>query len=163
MSYIDKLIEYYGNPMEDHVSFEHKWMMLFSLPGSITSAIPNLPGKIYCNKELVAPLQDTLLELIKRNLHIEIKTYNGCFCIRPQRDSNIPSVHSFGMSLDLNAHDDPFGHTTEQDIADGLTPFSDAFVQCWRDMGWICGRDFKRGRNDDMHYEYTKKFMSLYD
>lgn len=159
MSYIDKMIEYYGNPVEDNVTFEHKWMMLYHLPGSITNNIKNIPAKIYCNKEFIPPLQDILLELIKRNLHSEIKTYDGCFCIRCQRGSTVPSVHSFSMAIDLNAHDNPFGHTTEQDVQSGLQPFSEEFVQCWRDMGWVCGRDFGRGRNDDMHFEWTKQFM----
>lgn len=153
------MITYYGNPAKDNVTFEHKWMVLCQLPGSITGPIKNIPAKIYCNKELVQPIQDTLLELIKRNLHQEIKTYNGCFCIRYQRNSTVPSVHSFGLAIDLNAHDDPFGHTTQEDIAAGLTPFTEAFVQCWRDMGWVCGRDFGHGRNDDMHFEWTRKFM----
>lgn len=160
MNYIDKLISYYGNPAKDNVSFEHKWMVLYQLPGSITSQIKNLPAKIYCNKDLIEPLEQTLLELIKRNLHGEIKTYDGCFCIRYQRDSTVPSVHSFALAIDINAHDNPFGHTTEQDKQAGLTPFSEEFVKCWRDMGWVCGRDFQRGRNDDMHFEFTKKFMS---
>lgn len=160
MSYIDKLIERYGNPASDNVTFEHAWMTLLVLPGSITDYIKNIPAKLYVNKDLVEPLQDTLLELIKRNLHTEIKTFDGCFNIRLQRNSNVPSVHSFGLAIDLNAKDNPFGHSTEQDTEAGLTPFTPEFLQCWRDMGWIDGEDFGCGRNDAMHFEWTKSFMT---
>lgn len=160
MSYIEKMIAHYGDPSKDNITFEHKWMMLLNLPADITAVIKNLPARLYVNKELALPLVDTLRELIKRGLHTEIKKWDGSFCIRCQRGSNMPSVHSFAMAIDINAHDNPFGHTLEEDKSAGLVPFTPEFIQCFRDMGWIPGIDFGRGREDAMHFEFTKQFMN---
>lgn len=158
MTYIDKLISHYGNPITDPNGFQKKWMTIWNIPDDIIQAIPCLPHKLYLNKDLVSPLEQTLRDLISKNLHGEITHFDGIFCIRVQRGSNIPSTHAFALAVDLNAHDNPFGHTKEEDISAGLKPFSDAFLQVWRDCGFIDGADFCHGREDGMHFEWSKQF-----
>lgn len=158
---INKLITYYGNPCVDALTFEKKWMTIYNVRTDIKQAIPCLPSRLYLNKDLIAPLEQVLLKLISLGLHTEIITFNGIFNIRTQRGSNIPSVHAFALAIDLDASQNPFGHSRAEDIAAGLKPFSDAFLQVWRDCGFIDGADFCHGREDSMHFEFTKKIMGL--
>jgi hypothetical protein len=46
--------------------------------------------------------------------------------------------------LDFNAKDNPLG---------GKSTWSEAFVRCWTDVGWIWGGDFKT-RLDAMHFQW---------
>lgn len=160
MAYIEKMIARYGNPLVSHIEFEREWMMLLTIPADIATAIPCLPHRLYINKDMANPLIACLRALIAANLHGEIKSFDGIYNVRPQRKSTLPSTHAFAMSIDLNAHDNPFGHTKQEDIKAGLHPFSDGFLQVWRDHGFVDGADFNCGRGDLMHFEYTKSFMS---
>lgn len=160
MNYIEKMIARYGNPIQDHITFEKNWMEMLTIPDDIAQAIPHLPHRLYVNKDMGTALIIVLRALIAAGVAKEIKSFDGSYNVRPQRNSNVPSTHCFSMSIDLNAHDNPFGHTKQEDITSGLTPFSDKFLQVWRDHGWVDGADFCAGRGDLMHFEYTKQFMS---
>jgi hypothetical protein len=154
MSNSDKLRLKYGDPKTDK-SFEKRCLDLFKYPDDVCKAIPCLGKSIYCNKDLWHVYLKTLRDLIAKNLHTEINTNDECFCIRDVR--GFPgelSIHSWAMAIDLNVKDNPLGMTREQAIASGLKPFTKEFVQVWRNNGWVCGIDFKRG--DGMHFELTK-------
>jgi hypothetical protein len=148
-----KLIERYGNPMKDRAAFEKKHMTLWYLPKDIIQAIPAMPARLYCNKDLIKPLEAVLRELIQNDyankvgtLDDEILTFDGCFNIRLIRGSRTePSVHSWGLAIDLNAYKNQLGQQVT---------FSKEFLQVFRKHGFTCGADFKR--LDGMHFEYTK-------
>jgi hypothetical protein len=155
MTTSDKLILKYGDPTIDK-SFEKRHMGLFNYSLDIREAIPSLGKSIYCNKDLYPVLEKTYRALIEKGLHTEIKTNDECFCIRMIRGyTDQLSTHSWGMAVDLNVVDNPLGVTKEEALEKGLSPFTDRFVQVWRDNGWICGWDFKN-RKDGMHFELTK-------
>lgn len=156
MNEVEKCLRKYGNPLDDPAAFERKWMVKYNVPLFICTHIPALPNHIYCNIEITTPLEKILNCLIESGYYKEIKTWDGCFNIRPQRGTTtIPSLHSFGIAVDLNAADNPFRTTYQQAIEKGLKPFTDAFVNAWRDNGWTCGADFKKNP-DRMHFSYLQ-------
>ena len=127
-----------------------------NLPGILNTAtgiINTATGKqlehIYCNKDFVEPFVNWCGEMERRGVLQEIKTFDGCFYIRPVR--GLPgrqSVHSYGMAIDFNAKENPLG---------GPVAFSDEFIQCARDVGFICGADFQR--KDGMHFQYAERWL----
>ena len=142
----EKLYKYFGNPFTDQKTIEKKFMVLMSL-----KKWPELPRKhIYVNRELVIPLTMVFDELQRTGLIKEIIEYNGCLNVRYIRGyekEKIESIHAFAMAVDWNAKDNPLG---------GPVRFSEAFLNVWRKLGWICGADFKR--LDGMHFQFTKDF-----
>lgn len=109
--------------------------------------------KIYCNTDLIAPLTLAFANLKSRGFDKEIKTYDGCVNIRRKRGNNPSySLHAWGIPIDLNAFDNPFNTSYEQAIAKGLTPFTDGFLQCFRDAGFDCGGDWN-SPCDRMHFQ----------
>lgn len=155
----DKLKEKFGDPENDRAAFEKKWLRLFAYPEDIRNAIPSLGKSLYCHIDIWPRYVKTLRDLISKGLHKEINTNDECFCIRKVRGKNQLSTHSWAVSIDLNMKDNPLGYTREQAIDKGLKPFTEAFVQVWRDNGWLCGRDFKK-RPDGMHFEGTNFLLS---
>ena len=72
----------------------------------------------------------------------ELKTFDGCFCIRDVRA--IPgqkSCHSYGLAIDINAAENGLNKQPK------LTP---EFVKCFTDEGWVWGGKWKRP--DGMHF-----------
>lgn len=156
----EKLISKFGNPMEDARAFETRWMATYfpnPMDPSKDQIFPNFPiRKIYCNRLLVPHLMEVFEKLQIKGLLGEIKSYGGCWnprYIRGYEAQKIPSIHTWALAVDFNVSDNPLGMTREQAVAKGLNPFSQAFNQVWRECGWVCGIDFKRG--DGMHFQKT--------
>jgi hypothetical protein len=139
-----QLIEKFGDPYKDHLTFERKWMELWDIPKEINDAIPALPNKVYINYLLIAPLETTLRELIAIGLHKEIKTWDGCFNIRKKRGSSSISTHAWGIAIDMNAAWNPFR---------GKVTWSQEFLDVWRKNKWICGADWSANSKDGMHFQ----------
>lgn len=140
-----QLIKQFGNPEVNRLPFENKWMKVWILPADIREAIPCMPTKIYLNRLILAPLEKALRRLITLGLHTEIKTWDGCFNIRPKRGSSGISTHAWGIAVDLNAKWNPFR---------GGVTWSEEFLQVWRDIGWICGADWSAASRDGMHFQW---------
>jgi hypothetical protein len=149
-----KLFARYGNPVEDPKGFQAKWMTLWPVPMWLDTHIPALPNKIFVNKDAVEPLEAVLNRLVSLGAFNEIHTWDGCFNIRTIRGSRTkPSIHSWGLAIDLNAANNPLGKTKHECQLAGLVPFSILFDEVFREAGWTCGIDFARA--DGMHFEYT--------
>ena len=69
--------------LNEQLQFERKYMTLYDIPTAME--IGAIPKRVYCNKDLVKPLDDAFKHLIERNLIDELKTYDGCFNPRPIR------------------------------------------------------------------------------
>lgn len=89
-----------------------------------------IPWKIYCNRDLVPHLLAALNNLVSRRKVHELKTWDGCFCIRPKVGSSSMSLHAWGLAVDVNAAYNGFGKKP------GLSP---EFVKCWTDAGFDWG------------------------
>lgn len=154
----DKLLAKFGDPMIDPRPFEINYMMTWFCG----KEYPTLPmTKIYCNRLVLPDLKTVFAELCKRQLLHEIKTYGGCWnprYIRGYEAQKIHSIHTWAAAWDFNTLQNPLGMTKEAARSLGLNPFSEAFDQAWRDCGFVCGIDFKRG--DGMHYQNTKPLIA---
>lgn len=139
----------YGIPYDDttttvneNTTFEGKWMTLWDVPKYINDAIPALPNKIYCNKDIVSALETGFRNVINRGLAGEIKTWDGCFNIRNKRGLSTLSIHAWACAFDINAAWNGLGKTPTM---------SKELVQCFVDAGFDWGGLWKR--LDGMHFQ----------
>lgn len=144
----DAAVARYGPIVKGKWLNEHKWMTIFKVPQTIAKALLNRATNkntnyIYCNLDLVEPLLKSFNLIIANNLISELKTFDGCFCIRAVRGSTALSSHSYGLAIDINADDNKLGSTP-------LIPAN--LVRCFKDSGFSWGGDFKR--LDGMHFSY---------
>jgi hypothetical protein len=98
--------------------------------------------RIYGHILLAGPLRKAFRFLVDRGLADELKTFDGCFNIRRMKGSGSMSVHSWGLAVDFNAAENPFG---------GPVNFSDEFIQCFADAGLEAGALWRRP--DGMHFQ----------
>lgn len=132
-------IKKYGKP---NVSMEHKHMLLWDIPNDINRAIPTLPNKLYCNKDLVEPLEKAFRNIINRGLTHEVCTWDGCFNIRKKRKLRSWSLHSWAIAIDINAAYNGLGKEPQM---------SKPLVACFEDAGFDWGGNWKR--KDGMHFQ----------
>ena len=132
-------INKYGYPTP---TMERKHMMLWDIPEDINKAIPQLPNKLYCNKDIVKPLEQALRNIIDRCLTDEIETWDGCFNIRKSRGLDSWSLHSWAIAIDINAARNGLGKTPMM---------SKELVKCFTDAGFTWGGTWKR--KDGMHFQ----------
>lgn len=120
-----------------------KAMTLWDVPTHLEIGV--IPKRIYCNRDLVKPLEQALSNLINRNVVNELKTWDGCFNIRKKRGLSSMSLHSWGIAIDVNAAWNGLGKTPT---------LSREFVKCFTDAGFYWGGNFKR--KDGMHFELNE-------
>ncbi len=107
----------YGPPEKESA------MVVWQVPEQLH--IDAVPRKIYCNRDLVEPLTSAFTLVIARDLAYEIKTWDGCFNIRQKRGASSPSLHSWGIAVDINAAWNGFGKSPTMPV-DLVLCFSDA-------------------------------------
>lgn len=159
--YFKDVVARYGTPYdpktqkEDEaikLEWEHEWMDLWTAKGFTknTGIIWPATGpfkKIYCNKDLIPYLDKVFVRLIEKDLFKELKTFDGCWNIRPIRGTTDKwSMHTWAIAIDINAEDNKLGEVGK---------LSQEFLQCWRDTGWTCGADFER--RDFMHFQLPER------
>lgn len=119
----------YGPP-----SKSNPWMTLWDVPTDFEIGV--VPKRIYCNLDLVTPLQSAFINLISRGyVERELLTWDGCFNIRKMKrlnpSPNDPwSLHSWGIAVDVNAFENGYGKPSK---------LSDGFVECFTDAGFDWG------------------------
>jgi hypothetical protein len=118
-------------------------MVMWDVPKELEIGV--IPKKLYCNKDLVAPLSKAFKALITTGYVKELKTWDGCFNIRKKRGGSTMSLHSWGVAVDVNAYDNCFGCSPK---------FSKGFVKCFTDAGFNWGGNWKKP--DGMHFELAK-------
>jgi len=124
----------YGDPHNEYN------MALFDVPAILEIGV--IPKRIYCNRDLIAPLSWAFGLLIDRGYVNELKTWDGCFNIRATRGASTASLHSWGLAIDVNAAWNRMG---------ALPTLSKGFVQCFKEAGFDWGGDFTR--KDGMHFQ----------
>lgn len=153
----DELVARYGKPWRDELSrqiFEDRWMTLWGWRGFANRTGVFWPadlsfGAIWCNKDILPLLDGGFKALIQQNLIHEIKTFDGCWDVRMKRGQPTkPSVHSWGIAIDLNAAEMPFGSTN--------CIWSDNFLQVMDASGWTLGHEFTVP--DNMHFQYADNY-----
>lgn len=124
----------YGDPNKQNN------MTLWDVPAHLEIGI--IPKKIYCNRDMVAPLQKAFENLIRTGHVKELKTWDGCFNIRKKRGLSSMSLHSWGIAVDVNAFENGLGKEPK---------LSAGFVKCFTDAGFNWGGVWRR--KDGMHFE----------
>ena len=124
----------YGDPALE------KNMVVWDVPANLE--IGMIPKKLYCNKDIIAPLSQGFKNLIDTGNVAELKTFDGCFNIRKKRGLSSMSLHSWGIAIDVNAAWNQLN----------MTPtLSAAFVKCFTDAGFEWGGTWQR--KDGMHFQ----------
>jgi hypothetical protein len=125
----------YGEPSQTNPC-----MVLWDVPKELEIGL--IPKKIYCNKDMVAPLSKAFKNLIDTGHVSELKTYDGCFNIRKKRGLSSMSLHSWAVAIDFNAFENGLG--VEPKLSAG-------FVKCFTDAGFDWGGIWRR--KDGMHFQ----------
>lgn len=128
----------YGPPAADN-----KWLVLWDVPTHLEIGV--IPKRIYCNKDLVKPLEQAFKNLIDRGYVKELKTWDGCFNIRKKRGLSSMSLHSWAIAIDVNAFENGLNVTPK---------LSAGFVKCFKDAGFDWGGEWTR--KDGMHFQLSK-------
>lgn len=124
----------YGDPALE------KSMIVWDVPTNLEVGV--IPKKLYCNKDMVAPLSQAFKNLIDTGKVAELKTFDGCFNIRKKRGLSSMSLHSWGIAIDVNAAWNQLN----------MTPaLSAEFVKCFIDAGFEWGGTWSR--KDGMHFQ----------
>lgn len=132
------LMKLFGDPHES--SFETTWLTTTQVDLVLKRPM------IYCHKLMVEPLQQAVAKLRERKLTDEWHTYDGCFCVRYMRGGSSLSVHSWGLAIDINAAENPFGADDFQ--------MTEEFANCFKEVGFTWGGDWSYP--DAMHYQLAK-------
>jgi hypothetical protein len=142
-------IKKYGIPYDEisttvneNTEFERNHMVLWDVPNHINLELPIVPNRIYCNKDLVAPLEKAFKNIIDRGLQSELKTWDGCFNIRNKRGLSTLSLHSWAIAIDINAAWNGLGKEPTM---------SKLLVACFTDAGFEWGGLWTR--KDGMHFQ----------
>lgn len=125
----------YGEPSQ-----ANKWLTLWDVPATLEIGV--IPKRIYCNRDLIQPLEVAFKRLIERGFVKELVTWDGCFNIRKKRGLSTMSLHSWAIAVDVNAFENGLGQEPK------LSP---GFVQCFTDSGFEWGGTWKR--KDGMHFQ----------
>lgn len=128
----------YGEPSQGN-----PFLVLWDVPTELEIGV--IPKRIYCNKDLVKPLEMAFKNLISRGFVNELKTWDGCFNIRNKRGLSSPSLHSWGIAVDLNAFENGLNQ---------IPKLSAGFVKCFTDAGFDWGGTWTR--KDGMHFQLSK-------
>ena len=128
----------YGTPSQTNPS-----LILWDVPAELEIGI--IPKRIYCNKDMVAPLTAAFKALIATGCVTELKTWDGCFNIRKKRGLTSMSLHSWGIAIDVNAFENGLNQTPK---------LSKLFVSCFTNNGFDWGGTWTR--KDGMHFQLSK-------
>lgn len=118
-------------------------LVMWDVPTELEIGI--IPKRIYCNRDLIRPLEQAFRNLITRGFVEELKTWDGCFNIRKKRGLNSMSLHSWAIAIDVNAFENGLG--VEPKLSAG-------FVKCFTDAGFDWGGSWKR--KDGMHFQLSR-------
>lgn len=127
----------YGDPTKENN------MTLWDIPTNLEVGV--IPKRLYCNRDMIAPLTQAFTNLINTGKVAELKTWDGCFNIRRKRGLSSMSLHSWGIAIDVNAAWNGLGKDPV------LSP---EFVKCFTDAGFDWGGTWTR--KDGMHFQLTK-------
>lgn len=118
-------------------------MVVWDVPSDLELGI--IPNKLYCNKDMIAPLTIAFRNILDRNLLDQLKTWDGCFNIRKKRGATSSSLHSWGIAIDINAAWNGFGKKPTM---------SPELVKCFTDAGFDWGGVWTKP--DGMHFQLSK-------
>lgn len=136
----DELRRRFGNP-DGPASFEEHYIV------STTHQLADGSTIHVRSHQAIADRLSRVFASLRESGHLaQIKSYDGCFNIRPVRDGAALSLHSWGLAIDLNAAEFPLG-------SHGQEPHELAAAMQTEHL--LCGEHF-RHRCDAMHFEFCR-------
>ena len=120
-----------------------RFMVLWDVPSELEIGV--IPKRVYCNRDMVKPLEQAFKNLIATGCVKELKTWDGCFNIRQKRGARSASLHSWGIAIDINAAWNGFGK---------VPTLSQNFVGCFVKAGFEWGGVWKTP--DGMHFQLAE-------
>jgi hypothetical protein len=128
-------------------------LMNFSEFSKAFSAVKDYEGNpwschVYGHKLMEAPLRQAFKNLVASGYVKELKTFDGCVCVRPMTSGNGWSVHSWGLAIDFNALRNAYG---------AKPTFSAGFVKCFTDAGFEWGGNWHTP--DGMHFQLPRTWL----
>ena len=106
-----------------------------------------LLGPVTCNVALFPQIRGAIHEIVRLGLQDTITSYSGCYA--PRHINRIPTAglshHSWGIALDINVPQNPFGAQPDQ---------NPRMVAVFKRWGFIWGGTFIQP--DGMHFEYRR-------
>jgi hypothetical protein len=141
-----QIISKYGLPTDSYKNkYCEMWEIENDFPWVNNILVNGKPWKrVYINKEFKVKLFNAFTNLERSGLHIEIKTFDGCYVLRNTRGRKLPSLHSWAMAIDFNAE-------TEK-LSQEFTNWSGRFIAIMKAAGLFWGGDWKR--KDPMHFSH---------
>lgn len=132
-------------------------LLIWDVPNHLEIGV--IPKRIYCHPLMIDPLTNAFNNLITRGYVDELKTWDGCWNLRPIRGYEKKynalmaagkieqairylSIHSWAGALDLNASENGLGKKPK---------LSTGFVKCFTDASLEWGG--KWARPDGMHFQ----------
>lgn len=134
--------EWFGHPFSDP-DFEEKHIVRIPITIAGGKAVT-----VACHAAVAARMARVFQRLKAENALGLVKTYDGCFNIRKVRGGNRPSLHAWGLAIDLNAGQFPLGSVQHQ---------NPILVRAWTAEGFFSGAKFHRP--DPMHFQYSANAM----
>jgi hypothetical protein len=150
--YQSECLDTFGNPSEP--GWAAQWLVPIATPFPMhMDEIPIRSIKV--NKIAAASLSRVLTNIWNACGH-DVSTvnkcgcgvYSGCWAVRPIRGGRTPSMHSFGLAIDINAPANGLAEPVSRTV---FKPDS-LVVKAFKQEGWVWGGDW-RGRRDAMHYQ----------
>ena len=106
-----------------------------------------------CHYRIVPSLQAALTAIAKLpDAWDSINDFGGCYAWRPMRrsKSNKLSRHGWGIALDIDVADNPFGRTPQ---------VNKTVLEIFQEHGYFWGGNFPLSRRDGMHFEPSDDWL----
>lgn len=153
----DELIGPFGDPkllLREDGTVDPHWEMSIITRFPLPAALPlaghpeKMVTRVRCHHRIASPLRAALDAIYAvPGLWATINDYGGCYEWRLQRLAKKLSRHSWGIAIDLDCHDNPFGDATPQVNPDVIRIFDE--------YGFAWGGNFHGARVDPMHFEFA--------
>jgi len=154
------IVRYFGDPtpyINDDGSVSRAWEMehmsyaVLPAPLPLTGSSTLVVRKLRVHRRAVAQFEDFFAALFNEpEVWKTIGDCAGAYNWRPQRRSKALSRHAWGVAVDLDVGDNPFGDATPN-----VHPRTIALAE---EFGFAWGGFFAAPRTDGMHYEAADPF-----
>lgn len=101
--------------------------------------------RIRCHHKLVSVLDQVFGNIAAAGMQGRVTTFGGCYADRAKRGIAQPSLHTWGIAIDLNVMTNQLGTTGDMD---------EGVIDLFKQFGFTWGGDFT-GRKDPQHFQYA--------